>query len=230
LTYYFLPVIIIALTGVVFLISMFFTRESIEALNRVDYHTNESINSSKSEGREHLLKDETPAPIDKPGHIVKHIWSPLISIFVTIFTVVATVTLIAAVPSATHNPKLPVYILYVGSLCGFAGSELAVFFKWTATPRGLFAFSMVRTLIMPFILFYSVKQFWLNDTFILAVLAVFAASGNFCISKCYSVCAASVSLRQQAAASNWLNISLYVGIYFGLAFPYVLPHIITLPS
>lgn len=222
LNLYFQPVCFISVVGIFCIVALLYSTNSKVILSRVDTELS-VVEPVEKHGL--LMKDEEPAAVEPEGHIVKAIWSPLASIFVTIFSIVAAVTLIANVPSATGNPKFPSYILYVTSILGFVGSEVAVFLKWVARPWPLFVFSLLRMILFVFLLFYSVKQFWLNDTFILIILGIFASTGAFCISKCYSLCSASVSLRQQASASNWLNILLYVGVYAGLAFPYLFPYI-----
>lgn len=79
--------------------------------------------------------------------------------------------------------------------------------------------------MLPFFIFYAQTKFWLNDIFILSILGLFGATGTFGVSKCYTICASSVSANQQTSASNYLNIVLYIGVYFGLAFPYLLPYL-----
>jgi hypothetical protein len=226
LSLYFEPVCILAVIGVFFCVSLLFIPSSVDILKKVDDEGNEKeAQHSKPTGEENvvLLKHEKNAEYPATGHIAVRIWSPLASIFLTIFTLVAAVTLIANIPSATNNPKFPVYILYVTSIASFVGNEIAVYLRWVAKKWPLFILACFRVLIFAFILVYSVKQLWLNDLFILTVLALFGSSGAFCISKCYSLCSASVSAKEQAPASNWLNICLYLGIYLGLAFPYLLP-------
>lgn len=170
-----------------------------------------------------MLKDTEPNPIQTPGNVVKYIWSPLVSIFLLLFSIVAAVALIPTIPSENiKNTNFPAYILYVTSIAAFVGNEIAVYLKWMATNWNLVIFSAVRFLILPFLLVYANFITWRNDIFILAVLAIFGATGSFGVSKCYTLCSSSVDLSRQASASNYLNIVLYIGVYFGLAFPYVL--------
>eukprot|EP01113_Clastostelium_recurvatum_P008940 TRINITY_DN14261_c0_g1_i1.p1 TRINITY_DN14261_c0_g1~~TRINITY_DN14261_c0_g1_i1.p1 ORF type:complete len:537 (+),score=88.66 TRINITY_DN14261_c0_g1_i1:41-1612(+) len=184
-----------------------------------------SLSGVYDAGQDHMLKEKTPNPLETPGPILKYIWSPVISIFLLLFSIVAAVALVPTIPSASGDPKFPSYILYIGSVFGFIGNELAVYVKVMNGKVALLVFSVLRFLMLPFFLFYSTTRFWLSDIFILCVLGVFGATGAFGVSKAYTICSQSVSVSRQASASNYLNIALYIGVYFGLAVPYLMPYI-----
>eukprot|EP01113_Clastostelium_recurvatum_P011236 TRINITY_DN15684_c0_g1_i5.p1 TRINITY_DN15684_c0_g1~~TRINITY_DN15684_c0_g1_i5.p1 ORF type:complete len:424 (+),score=55.09 TRINITY_DN15684_c0_g1_i5:176-1447(+) len=178
------PVFALSVLGTLCLVALLFSSRSKVIFSRADNlhlqqqqqddgtpnppssHIN---NNNHHDGEDTLLKDTTPNVLSTPGPLFRYLWSPLLSIFLSLFSIVAAVVLITAIPSATNDPHFPTYILYVTSVAAFIGNEVAVYLKRMESPIPLLIFSILRFLLLPFLLVYSKTKFWLNDLFISGV-------------------------------------------------------------
>eukprot|EP01111_Echinosteliopsis_oligospora_P015996 TRINITY_DN6508_c0_g1_i1.p1 TRINITY_DN6508_c0_g1~~TRINITY_DN6508_c0_g1_i1.p1 ORF type:complete len:474 (+),score=68.51 TRINITY_DN6508_c0_g1_i1:57-1478(+) len=218
---YFEPVLVLSVIGIIFLVAMLFSKFSktlFYEADKVQQTTGVSPASSEvSNDPSHDVK-VLPSHIGpQPGHILKYIWSPLLSMFITVSLSAIATAKVTDIPSATNNMMFPAILLYISSISSFLGNEAAVYIKYLNKPTTLLVFSIFRSLFVPFLLVYSLAHFIpRNDYLIYVVVGLHAATSAFCVSKSYSVLSGSVNQERQASASNWLNISLYVGLYVGL--------------
>eukprot|EP01120_Amphizonella_sp_Union-15-10_P004666 TRINITY_DN1531_c0_g1_i1.p1 TRINITY_DN1531_c0_g1~~TRINITY_DN1531_c0_g1_i1.p1 ORF type:complete len:439 (-),score=48.24 TRINITY_DN1531_c0_g1_i1:136-1452(-) len=161
--------------------------------------------------------------------VLKIIWPTGLSIVLTNFTIVGAVSLITKVPAAHGNPDFTTIILYVSSFATLVGNELGVLLDGTkilSTQVQLLIFTIVRFFMFPLMILYVRFKPFLNDYAFYCFIGVFAMTGSYCNSRCYSLAGKYAGRHLAASASLWMNILLYAGVYIGASVPFWIGYVI----
>lgn len=85
----------------------------------------------------------------------------------------------------------------------------------------LFVLSFVHFLMFPFVIYYSLARFWVNNIFTIAYMIIMTGTNGYLISDCYKVSSLMVhTKRSKHYGQLFMNAALYVGVYVAISTPY----------
>lgn len=151
------------------------------------------------------------------GFIFKNTLSCQISIILCTWLQIGSVSLVLFVPN--QSPKsydMSLILLWVNSVAQFFGSELQTFWAPMKRPWVLLIWSFLHFLMFPFIVYYSLSKFWVNNIFTFSYMAVMVLTNSYLISECYRLSTTYLKKADFQTSQLCINIALYVGVYIGM--------------
>jgi hypothetical protein len=167
--------------------------------------------------------NERIAPLTR-RQVAKAIAFPMLAIFFSTWLQIGMVSLVVHVPNETPKSfDMPSVLLWSSSLASLAGTELQSVFGHRLFKRGpvLFVASLLHFVMLPFIVVYSLVQFWVNNAFTIAYMIVMLMTNGYLISDAYRMSGTLVSGKEdRQVAQVLMNIALYLAVYIGMTTPF----------
>lgn len=110
-------------------------------------------------------------------------------------------------------------LLWSTSIAQFVGSEAQALWAPMKRPWVLLLLSFIHFLMFPFIVYYALAKFWVNNVFTIVYMIVMVVFNGYLISESYRLCTPNLHKSNYQAAHLFINIALYVGVYVGITTP-----------
>lgn len=172
--------------------------------------------------------DEEAASNDDDSSMVgvaKTIAVCLVSIFVSIFAIVAITTYFTKIESSgtVGNPALPVILFYVKNSTDFLGRCFTLLPLCIRSQKSLGFAVTVRFLLVPLFFIYAVANIFVSDVFLLLLVAVSGLTSGYINTCCFVV--AGQYMKTPSAKSSGaalMNISVQASLIVAIAFGAIL--------
>ena len=157
--------------------------------------------------------------------VAKMIAVCLVSIFVSIFAIVAITTYFTKIESSgtVGNPALPVILFYVKNSTDFLGRCFTLLPLCIQSQKSLGFAVSVRFLLVPIFFIYAVANIFVSDVFLLLLVAVSGLTSGYINTCCFVV--AGQYMKTPSAKSSGaalMNISVQASLIVAIAFGAIL--------